>query len=146
MSDKGGAGEVKGAVPSSIMEGGKRGVEGEATAADRETRKKAKVGVICLKLDADLFFSRRHQVDYNEEKVGKAKKEEGSEDEVQEVREGAGGREDLLGLPVEPTGLEGSAFQSRVPHDKMTQVCTCTCTRTCTCTCTRWRRRVSQTW
>ena len=31
-------------------------------------------------------------------------------------------REDLMGLPVEPTGLEGAAFQSRVPFDKMTQV------------------------
>ena len=30
--------------------------------------------------------------------------------------------EDLMGLPVEPTGLEGAAFQSRVPFDKMTQV------------------------
>ena len=48
MSDKGGAGEAKGAAPSSIMEGGKRGAEGEVTAADRETRKKAKVGGICL--------------------------------------------------------------------------------------------------
>ena len=28
---------------TSIMEGGKRGVEGEASAADRETRKKVKV-------------------------------------------------------------------------------------------------------
>lgn len=27
-----------------------------------------------------------------------------------------------MGLPVEPTGLEGAAFQSRVPFDKMTQV------------------------
>ena len=32
------------------------------------------------------------------------------------------GKDDLLGLPVEPTGLEGAAFQSRVPYDKMTQV------------------------
>ena len=32
------------------------------------------------------------------------------------------GKDDLLGLPVEPTGLEGAAFQSRVPNDKMTQV------------------------
>ena len=31
-------------------------------------------------------------------------------------------KDDLLGLPVEPTGLEGAAFQSRVPFDKMTQV------------------------
>ncbi len=30
--------------------------------------------------------------------------------------------DDLMGLPVEPTGLEGAAFQSRVPFDKMTQV------------------------
>ena len=30
--------------------------------------------------------------------------------------------EDLLGLPVEQTGLEGAAFQSRMPYDKMTQV------------------------
>jgi lysine-specific histone demethylase 1 len=30
--------------------------------------------------------------------------------------------DDLMGLPVESTGLEGAAFQSRVPFDKMTQV------------------------
>jgi len=30
--------------------------------------------------------------------------------------------DDLLGLPVEQTGLEGAAFQSRMPFDKMTQV------------------------
>jgi lysine-specific histone demethylase 1 len=30
--------------------------------------------------------------------------------------------DDLMGLPMEPTGLEGAAFQSRVPFDKMTQV------------------------
>ena len=47
---------------------GKRGVEGETSAADRETRKKAKV-------------------DYNEEKSGiKKKGEEGSEDDGPEVR------------------------------------------------------------
>ena len=33
-----------------------------------------------------------------------------------------GKSDDLMGLPVEPTGLEGAAFQSRVPFDKMTQV------------------------
>ena len=38
-----------------------------------------------------------------------------------QVKEGEG-KDDLLGLPVEPTGLEGAAFQSRVPNDKMTQV------------------------
>ena len=38
-----------------------------------------------------------------------------------QVKEGDG-KDDLLGLPVEPTGLEGAAFQSRVPYDKMTQV------------------------
>ena len=38
-----------------------------------------------------------------------------------QVKEGDG-KDDLLGLPVEPTGLEGAAFQSRVPNDKMTQV------------------------
>jgi lysine-specific histone demethylase 1 len=30
--------------------------------------------------------------------------------------------DDLLGLPVEQSGLEGAAFQSRMPFDKMTQV------------------------
>ena len=30
--------------------------------------------------------------------------------------------DDLMGLPMEPTGLEGAAFQSRVPFDKMTQI------------------------
>ena len=34
----------------------------------------------------------------------------------------SGKSDDLMGLPVEPTGLEGAAFQSRVPFDKMTQV------------------------
>ena len=47
---------------------GKRAVDGETSAADRETRKKAKV-------------------DYNEEKSGiKKKGEEGSEDDGPEVR------------------------------------------------------------
>jgi len=91
---------------ASIMEGGKRQADGEATVQDRETRKKAKV-------------------DYNEEKlVGKALKKdgEGSDDDIKEVKTETDSKDDLLGLPVEPTGLEGSAFQSRVPFDKMTQV------------------------
>jgi len=37
-------------------------------------------------------------------------------------RSAASSSDDLLGLPVEPKGLEGAAFQSRVPFDKMTQV------------------------
>jgi len=88
------------------MEGGKRQAEGEAAVQDRETRKKAKV-------------------DYNEDKLGgKALKKDGdgSDDDVKEVKTEADSKDDLLGLPVEPTGLEGSAFQSRVPFDKMTQV------------------------
>eukprot|EP00090_Calanus_glacialis_P045560 TRINITY_DN8539_c0_g1_i1.p1 TRINITY_DN8539_c0_g1~~TRINITY_DN8539_c0_g1_i1.p1 ORF type:complete len:784 (+),score=291.53 TRINITY_DN8539_c0_g1_i1:46-2397(+) len=100
-------GEVaKGSGGASIMEGGKRQAEGEAAIQDRETRKKAKV-------------------DYNEEKLGGkgVKKEgEGSDDDVKEVKTETDSKDDLLGLPVEPTGLEGSAFQSRVPFDKMTQV------------------------
>ena len=62
-----------------------------------------------------------------------------SDDEIQDVTPtdkklssglsvtgGSAGRkdddDDLMGLPVEPTGLEGAAFQSRMPFDKMTQV------------------------
>jgi len=78
----------------------------EAAVQDRETRKKAKV-------------------DYNEDKLGgKALKKDGdgSDDDVKEVKTETDSKDDLLGLPVEPTGLEGSAFQSRVPFDKMTQV------------------------
>jgi len=102
----GGGGESKGSS-TSIMEGGKRGgtlidSAGEIN-QDRETRKKAKV-------------------DYNEgKKSSLVSVSEDSDSDVQEVKEGEGGN-DLLGLPVEPTGLEGAAFQSRVPHDKMTQV------------------------
>ena len=44
------------------------------------------------------------QVDYNEEKEVKKESKNSSEDEVQEVRED--GKDDLLVLPVEPTGLE----------------------------------------
>merc|ERR1719419_77324 len=88
-----------------LIEGGKRQAEGECSIQDRETRKKAKV-------------------DYNEDKVGGkgVKREEGSDDDVKEVKSENDSKDDLLGLPVEPTGLEGSAFQSRVPYDKMTQV------------------------
>ncbi|XP_023320126.1 lysine-specific histone demethylase 1A [Eurytemora carolleeae] len=86
-----------------IMEGGsKRGAaDGDVSGEGRETRKKAKV-------------------DYNEEKIISAKKED-SEDEVKEVTKDSV-KDDLMGLPVEPTGLEGAAFQSRVPFDKMTQI------------------------
>jgi len=88
-----------------LIEGSKRQAEGEGSIQDRETRKKAKV-------------------DYNEDKVGGkgVKREEGSDDDVKEVKSENDSKDDLLGLPVEPTGLEGSAFQSRVPYDKMTQV------------------------
>jgi len=101
----------KGSPPKhGIMEGGaKRGAEGEGSNEGRETRKKVKV-------------------DYNEEKVvaaaaAAAKKEvkEDSEDEIKEISKDAL-KDDLMGLPVEPTGLEGAAFQSRVPFDKMTQI------------------------
>jgi len=91
-----------------IMEGGsKRTAETDPLQDTRETRKKVKV-------------------DYNEEKViaaAAAKKEvkEESEDEIKEITKDSI-KDDLMGLPVEPTGLEGSAFQSRVPFDKMTQI------------------------
>jgi len=85
-----------------IMEGGsKRSAEGDGAQDIRETRKKAKV-------------------DYNEEKMSSAKKED-SEDEIKEITKD-NLKDDLMGLPVEPTGLEGAAFQSRVPNDKMTQI------------------------
>ena len=64
------------------FKGGKRGVEGETSAADRETRKKAKVHFQIMSNMRDGS----NQVDYNEEKSGVKKKgEEGSEDEIQEV-------------------------------------------------------------
>ena len=49
-----------------LPKGGKRGVEGETSAADRETRKKAKVGFQMM----EHFMSKScpSQVDYNEEK------------------------------------------------------------------------------
>ena len=58
-------------------------MEGETSAADRETRKKAKVHFPMMNIVRDGSI----QVDYNEEKSGVKKKgEEGSEDEIQEVR------------------------------------------------------------
>ena len=54
------------------------------------------------------------------------------------------GKDDLLGLPVEPTGLEGAAFQSRVPNDKMTQVHIQFNSKTNFCQ--RLRQPASQTW
>lgn len=84
---------------------------------------------------------KKPRVDYDENKkpttaASAAAKQEEDDDEIQEVTppevkaKAASGatdddgkkKEDLLGLPVEPTGLEGAAFQSRVPFDKMTQV------------------------
>ena len=62
-------------------------MEGETSAADRETRKKAKVDLQILKHKISQSNSYHIQVDYNEEKSGVKKKgEEGSEDEIQEVR------------------------------------------------------------
>ena len=64
------------------------------------------------------------------------KKQSSSDDEIQDVTPAdkrltsglsvtGGGKDDdddHMGLPVEPTGLEGAAFQSRMPFEKMTQV------------------------
>jgi len=85
------------------LEGGKRNAEEDAAGgSDRETRKKTKV-------------------DYSDSKS--SVKDEGSDDDVKEIPSKAtDSKDDLLGLPMEPTGLEGAAFQSRVPNDKMTQV------------------------
>ena len=70
-----------------LHQGAKRGVEGETSAADRETRKKAKVDLQIMKHKTSQSNSYHIQVDYNEEKSGVKKKgEEGSEDEIQEVR------------------------------------------------------------
>ena len=70
-----------------LLKGGKRGVEGETSAADRETRKMAKVDFQMIKHNMRLSKTNTIQVDYNEEKSGVKKKgEEGSEDEIQEVR------------------------------------------------------------
>ena len=62
-------------------------------------------------------------MDYSDSKS--SIKDEGSDDDIKEIpttKVTDSKADDLLGLPVEPTGLEGSAFQSRVPNDKMTQV------------------------
>ena len=85
------------------MEGGKRTAEEDSTGgSDRETRKKTKV-------------------DYSDSKS--SIKDEGSDDDIKEIpAKATDSKDDLLGLPMEPTGLEGAAFQSRVPNDKMTQV------------------------
>ena len=87
-----------------VMEGGKRQAESELSATDRETRKKTKV-------------------EYNDTKAG-VKEGDGSDDDIKEIpmTKVSDSKDDLMGLPVEPTGLEGAAFQSRVPNDKMTQV------------------------
>ena len=62
-------------------------MEGETSAADRETRKMAKVDFQMIKHNMRLSKTNTIQVDYNEEKSGVKKKgEEGSEDEIQEVR------------------------------------------------------------
>ena len=85
---------------------------------------------------------KRARVDYNEDKKGEAKKEavkndeeEIEDSEIEDVtpanvkkpeesneRPTRSTNDDLMGLPMEPTGLEGAAFQSRVPFDKMTQI------------------------
>ena len=91
------------------VDGVKRQAEAES-ASERETRKKTKV-------------------DYTDPKPDGVK-EEGSDEDIKEVPHAplqpnskpVDSKDDLLGLPVEPTGLEGAAFQSRVPNDKMTQV------------------------
>lgn len=49
-------------------------------------------------------------------------KETSAPENVSETRAESNTTDDLLGLPVEQTGLEGAAFQSRMPFDKMTQV------------------------
>ena len=88
-----------------VMEGGKRQAEADLSATDRETRKKTKV-------------------EYSDPKAA-VKEGDGSDDDIKEIpmtTKVADSKDDLLGLPVEPTGLEGAAFQSRVPNDKMTQV------------------------
>ena len=90
------------------LEGSKRQAEAELTASDRETRKKTKV-------------------DYSDTTKPPVKTEDGSDDDIKEIpltkiNPNGDAKDDLLGLPVEPTGLEGAAFQSRVPNDKMTQV------------------------
>ena len=101
-----------------ILEGGKRAAEAEPTGTEKETRKKTKVSMAQDFLRLHSIFIYVIQVDYNEEKV----KDEGSDDDIKEVTKDGESKDDLLGLPVEPTGLEGAAFQSRVPYDKMTQV------------------------
>jgi len=93
---------------------------------------------------------KRARVDYNEDKKALAAKEaaqkeeagdnDDDSDEIQDVTpatikakaeetpepppRSAASRaaDDLMGLPMEPNGLEGAAFQSRAPFDKMTQI------------------------
>ena len=91
---------------------------------------------------------KKARVDYSEDKKAENKpnqaakeeveeEEEEDDDEIQDVtpsnikskseepineRPTRSTSDDLMGLPMEPTGLEGAAFQSRVPFDKMTQI------------------------
>ena len=90
---------------------------------------------------------KKAKVDYTAEKIVSKeepkKEEEDDDDEIQDVtpvekksipgvkggsslhlksRDLRDPKDDLMGLPMEPSGLEGAAFQSRVPFDKMTQV------------------------
>lgn len=64
------------------------------------------------------------KVDYSDSDTKTEVKGEASDDDIKEIplTKTSTAKDDLLGLPVEPTGLEGAAFQSRVPNDKMTQV------------------------
>jgi len=90
---------------ANTLDGGKRTADGDLSAFDRETRKKTKV-------------------DYSDSDTKTEVKGEASDDDIKEIplTKTSTAKDDLLGLPVEPTGLEGAAFQSRVPNDKMTQV------------------------
>lgn len=106
----------------------KRPVEGDAegsaessetdTSEKRSTRKKPRVDYDESKMKVDSSSTATPAA------PGTTKNDD---DDVQEVSPDSKPKvenegEDLMGLPVEPSGLEGAAFQSRVPNDKMTQV------------------------
>ncbi|CAB4063611.1 Lysine-specific histone demethylase 1A,Lysine-specific histone demethylase 1 homolog 2,Lysine-specific histone demethylase 1 homolog 1,Protein FLOWERING LOCUS D,Lysine-specific histone demethylase 1 homolog 3,Possible lysine-specific histone demethylase 1 [Lepeophtheirus salmonis] len=74
--------------------------------------------VIELDEEEELSGGQKRQEDEDAEEDPEAEEDTSKKEEEEEEEE----EEDLMGLPVEPNGLEGAAFQSRVPFDKMTQV------------------------
>lgn len=111
----------------------------------RSTRKKARVDYNeDKKPEAKPSSAAQEPALINKSDAGGDEEEEEDDDEIQDVtpasikskseessasaaeqqpqRSSRSTSDDLMGLPMEPTGLEGAAFQSRVPYDKMTQI------------------------